>query len=93
MLERKNVNTLPTLKNVLFTRFSPTQIDNCFKLLDMPQYSVHQKITISRQKGHYVKVISERLPFFEQSKGARNRVGIGLSYRPARLHRLAELIP
>jgi hypothetical protein len=26
----------------------------------------------------------------EQSLGARNRVGIGLSYRPARLHRLAE---
>jgi hypothetical protein len=25
--------------------------------------------------------------------GARNRVGIGLLYRPARLHRLAELIP
>jgi hypothetical protein len=25
--------------------------------------------------------------------GARNRVGIGLSYRPARLHRLAESIP
>ncbi len=24
----------------------------------------------------------------EQSMGARNRVGIGLSYRPARLHRL-----
>ncbi len=30
---------------------------------------------------------------FKQSMGARNRVGIGLSYRPARLHRLAELIP
>jgi hypothetical protein len=30
---------------------------------------------------------------FKQSIGARNRVGIGLSYRPARLHRLAELIP
>ncbi len=29
----------------------------------------------------------------KQSKGARNRVGIGLSYRLARLHRLAELIP
>jgi hypothetical protein len=27
----------------------------------------------------------------EQSMGARNRVGIGLPYRPARLHRLAEL--
>jgi hypothetical protein len=29
----------------------------------------------------------------KQSMGARNRVGIGLSYRPARLHRLAELFP
>jgi hypothetical protein len=29
----------------------------------------------------------------KQSMGARNRVGIGLSYWPARLHRLAELIP
>jgi hypothetical protein len=29
---------------------------------------------------------------FKQSMGARNRVGIGLSYRPTRLHRLAELI-
>ncbi len=27
------------------------------------------------------------------SVGARNRVGIGLLYRPARLHRLAEFIP
>ncbi len=30
---------------------------------------------------------------FVQSMGARNRVLIGLSYRPARLHRLAKLIP
>jgi hypothetical protein len=30
---------------------------------------------------------------FKQSIGARNRVGIGLSYWPARLHRLAKLIP
>jgi hypothetical protein len=29
---------------------------------------------------------------FKQSMGARNRVGTGLSYRPARLHRLAESI-
>ncbi len=29
----------------------------------------------------------------KQSVGARNRIGTGLSYRPARLHRLAELIP
>ncbi len=33
-----------------------------------------------------------RTGIFKQSKGARNRVGIGLSYRPARLHRLAEFI-
>ncbi len=31
--------------------------------------------------------------FFWQSMGARNRVVIGLSYRPARLHRHSELIP
>ncbi len=30
---------------------------------------------------------------FRQSMGARNRVGIGLLYQPARLHRLAEFIP
>ena len=30
---------------------------------------------------------------FKQSMGARNRVEIGLSYRPAGLHRLAEFIP
>jgi hypothetical protein len=30
---------------------------------------------------------------FKQSTGARHRVGIGLSYRPVRLHRLAEFIP
>ncbi len=34
-----------------------------------------------------------RAGIFKHSMGARNRVGIGLSYRPARLHRLAELIP
>jgi hypothetical protein len=30
---------------------------------------------------------------FKESMGAINRGGIGLSYRPARLHRLAEFIP
>jgi hypothetical protein len=30
---------------------------------------------------------------FKVSRGARNRGGRGLSYRPARLHRLAEFIP
>ncbi len=30
-----------------------------------------------------------RAGIFKQSMGARNRIGIGLSYRAARLHRLA----
>jgi hypothetical protein len=34
-----------------------------------------------------------RARIFKQSMGARNRVGKGLSYRPARLHRLAEFNP
>jgi hypothetical protein len=34
-----------------------------------------------------------RAEIFEESMGARNRGGIGLSDRPARLHRLAEFIP
>ncbi len=34
-----------------------------------------------------------RAEIFKQSMGAVNRVGIGLSYRPTKLHSLAELIP
>jgi hypothetical protein len=34
-----------------------------------------------------------RAGIFKKTMGARHRVGIGLSYRPARLHRLAELMP
>jgi hypothetical protein len=33
------------------------------------------------------------LEFFKKSMRARHRGGIGFSYRPARLHRLAEFIP
>jgi hypothetical protein len=34
-----------------------------------------------------------RAGIFKESMGARNPGGRGLSYRPARLHRLAEFIP
>jgi hypothetical protein len=34
-----------------------------------------------------------RAGIFKESMGARNRGGIGLLYRPARLHRLVEFIP
>jgi hypothetical protein len=40
-----------------------------------------------------VFVLESRTGIFKQSVGARNRVGIGLSYLHARLHRLAEFIP
>jgi hypothetical protein len=37
--------------------------------------------------------LNSRAGIFKKSMGARHRVGIGLLYRPARLHRLAEFIP
>ena len=46
--------------------------------------------------GGGIKTGDEFLPragIFKQSMGARNQGGIGLSYRPARLHRMAEFIP
>ena len=44
----------------------------------------------------YVRMFYHReysAKIFEHSMGARNPVGIGLSYRPSGLHMLAELIP
>jgi hypothetical protein len=38
-------------------------------------------------------VFELRAGIFKEAMGARNRGGRGLSYRPARLHRLAEFIP
>ncbi len=38
-------------------------------------------------------LLYSRAGIFKESMGARNRGGIGLSYRPARLHRLAEFVP
>jgi hypothetical protein len=40
-----------------------------------------------------VHAVLNRAGIFKESMGARNRGGIGLSYRPAGLHRLAEFIP
>jgi hypothetical protein len=45
---------------------------------------IREKITAGKEIGAGI---------FKLSMGARNRAGIGLSYRPARLHRLAEFIP
>jgi hypothetical protein len=42
---------------------------------------------------HSRKLRDNSAGILEQSMWARNRVGIWLSYRPARLHRLAESFP
>ncbi len=42
---------------------------------------------------HGIYDIFSRAGIFKKYMGARNQGGIGLSYRPARLHRLAEFIP
>ncbi len=40
-----------------------------------------------------IQIITTSAGIFKQSMGARNQVGIGLPYRPAGLHSLAELVP
>ncbi len=51
-----------------------------FKLLRTPEIDIQESIPPT-----YVACAG----IFEQSMGARNQVGKGFSYRPARLHRLA----
>jgi hypothetical protein len=47
-----------------------------------PVHSIYKKSSIQCSAGIFITIY-----------GGYNRVGIGLSYRPARLHRLAESIP
>ncbi len=54
-------------------------------------YEYVSNIRVFKAMIKHLKTPSEAGRF--QSMGARNRVGIGLSYRPARLHSLAELVP
>ncbi len=49
-------------------------------------------VVVSRLPPPGFELQSFRAGIFKISMGARHRVGIGLSYRPARLHRLAELM-
>ncbi len=50
-----------------------------------------KRLKIRAQNRAYT--VQYRAGIFKLSMGARNRVGIWVSYRPARLHRLAEFIP
>jgi hypothetical protein len=55
------------------------------ELYGKPAFSLVFNVSFVRRK--------IRAGIFKESMGPRNRGGIGLSYRPARLHRLAEFIP
>ncbi len=59
------------------------------------QAQVHLRLSWGSVHGSYCSNIElgGLCWIFKQSMGASNRVGIGLFYRPARLHRLVELIP
>jgi hypothetical protein len=55
------------------------------------EYQCSHEIYVHFHARFYVSMPSAGI--FKQSMGARNRVGIGLSYRPARIHSLTELFP
>jgi hypothetical protein len=82
-------NYLLVLIKVLFFKFYSAVCAAHSSHHHVLQYFSQQR---SRQPGEffYFKTVLE---FLALSMGARNRVGIGVSYRPACLHRLAESIP
>ncbi len=64
-----------------------------FRVQYFDRYSCSYHYLISQIANLYVHYKSNACAgILEQSMGARNRVGIGLSYRPARLQRLAGSI-
>jgi hypothetical protein len=76
------------------TIFSPKERSlRCFSQQNQRRYFKTSKESKDRVlEIDSVSLCSQRWNL-EQSMGARNRVGIGLSYRPTRLHRLSESIP
>jgi hypothetical protein len=64
-----------------------------FDMCREPEFLNFQGAEESIQMNHFQPAYLASAGIFEQSMGARNQVGIGFSYRPARLHRLAESIP
>jgi hypothetical protein len=67
----------------LMKEFTPESGHCCSVFSEVETHARPEPVVINRAE----------LKFLNTLWGARNRVGIGLSYRPARLHRLAEFIP
>jgi hypothetical protein len=74
-------------------------MQNCFHFFFI--HSFKGLVSILLQTSETADKLTERMlnswniraGIFKKSMGARHRGGIGFSYRPARLHRLAEFIP
>ncbi len=58
--------------------------ENSLQISPLPQYRLSCRGNMKNSTWAWI---------LKKSMGARHRVGIGLSYRPAKLHRLAELMP
>ncbi len=67
--------------------------DPLSKLTITPPYSISTPESTPTRLPWDWATLYARAGIFKQSMGARNRAGKGLSYRPARPHRLAEFIP
>jgi hypothetical protein len=60
---------------------------------EQERYEEKDRRRIDRREEEIYRGKEYRAGIFKKSMGARHRGGIGFSYRPARLHRLAEFIP
>jgi hypothetical protein len=61
--------------------------------VEQPASRVGTETGLVRVQRDRVRTATSSAGIFKQSMWARNRAGLGLSYRLARLHRLAELLP
>ncbi len=65
----------------------------CFVIWSMEVVKLNLSWAMTRWFTLVIKMTTAGAGIFKKSMGARHRGGIGFSYRPARLHRLAEFIP
>jgi hypothetical protein len=79
-----------TNQNVCFRSYSKQTKSKRFAFIPIISFDIETFVLAFRIVDITTLVLSWN---FKESIGSRNRGGIGLSYRPARLHRLAELIP
>jgi hypothetical protein len=68
---------------------------NCLEILQKSNISScrFKELEVSKETLSKNNSVAFSVGIFKQSMGARKLVGIGLRYRPARLHRQVELIP